>query len=346
MLFRSGGECAECRKKRNIGLQRADVNASPVNGVPPIVHEVLRSPGQLLDAQTRAFMEPRFGHDFSGVRVHTDAKAAESARAVNALAYTVGRDVVFGAGQYALGTSAGRKLVAHELTHTLQQGSVTSQPINTLAITEPSDATEYEAETVSRSVEQERIIAPTSTNVAHLARQAAADKTEPTVPAQGASSIAEDAGTCNPSMPGKPPTSSNCSAYLANSWWLPMAYVNNGTCACLTTPNSRTANCVRAFLQDRLAATPTWLKTIAVTQKPNDNPLLPTYPAYQAFVQTVLTPRIYQDHVDAYANCCCPSGPAPYPSWIGVTTVPIQPCSLVGLSIRYFGSCHGTPGTW
>ena len=63
--------------------------------MPPIVHEVLHSPGQPLDPATRAFMEPRFGHDFSTVRVHTDARAAASARTVNALAYTVGRDVVF-----------------------------------------------------------------------------------------------------------------------------------------------------------------------------------------------------------------------------------------------------------
>ncbi len=89
--------------------------------MPPIVHEVLRSPGQPLDEATRAFMEPRFGHDLSRVRVHTNAKAAESARAVNALAYTVGRDVVFGSGQFAPGTVAGQRLLAHELTHVVQQ---------------------------------------------------------------------------------------------------------------------------------------------------------------------------------------------------------------------------------
>jgi hypothetical protein len=68
-------------------------------------------------------MELRFGFDFSQVRVHTDAQAAESARAVNALAYTVGSDIVFGAGQYAPGTAAGKRLLAHELTHVVQQGS-------------------------------------------------------------------------------------------------------------------------------------------------------------------------------------------------------------------------------
>src|SRR5207244_11233244 len=84
-------------------------------------HEVLNSPGQPLDESTRAFMEPRFGHDFSRVRVHTDSQAAESARAVNALAYTVGPDIVLGADQYKPGTLAGRRLLAHELTHVLQQ---------------------------------------------------------------------------------------------------------------------------------------------------------------------------------------------------------------------------------
>ena len=110
-------------------LQRAAVNAAPTNAVPRIVHDVLRSPGQPLDASARSFMEPRFGHDFSGVRVHADDRAATSARAVNALAYTVGRDVVFGAGQYAPGTIAGKRLLAHELTHVVQQSRAASLSI-------------------------------------------------------------------------------------------------------------------------------------------------------------------------------------------------------------------------
>jgi hypothetical protein len=91
--------------------------------VPTTIHEVLRSQSQPLDPVTRAFMEPRFSHDFSHVRVHTDAKAAESAREVNALAYTVGRDVVFGTRQYDPVIPAGKRLLAHELTHVVQQES-------------------------------------------------------------------------------------------------------------------------------------------------------------------------------------------------------------------------------
>jgi hypothetical protein len=93
----------------------------PCHDAPPVVGEVLRSAGRPLDAATRAFVEPRFGRDFGDVRVHTDERAAESASAVDALAYTVGSNVVFGAGQYAPGTSGGQRLLAHELAHVVQQ---------------------------------------------------------------------------------------------------------------------------------------------------------------------------------------------------------------------------------
>jgi len=118
----SNSECAECERKK---LQRFATQPSTSipqpSEAPPIVHEVLRSPGRPLDQETRAFMEPRFGHDFSRVRVHDDSLAAESARAVHASAYTVGRDVVFAAGQHNPQTGAGRGLLAHELAHTVQQ---------------------------------------------------------------------------------------------------------------------------------------------------------------------------------------------------------------------------------
>jgi Domain of unknown function (DUF4157) len=89
--------------------------------VPSTVHEVLRSPGQPLDPATREYMEPRFGHDFSRVRVHSDSVAGQSVREVNAHAYTVGQNIVFGAGRFTPGTHEGRRLIAHELTHIVQQ---------------------------------------------------------------------------------------------------------------------------------------------------------------------------------------------------------------------------------
>ena len=84
---------------------------------------VLRTNGQPLGDATRSQMEDRLGFDFSRVRVHTDAQAAQSARAVGARAYTIGSDVVFGAGEYAPRSREGQRLIAHELTHVRQQAS-------------------------------------------------------------------------------------------------------------------------------------------------------------------------------------------------------------------------------
>jgi peptidoglycan hydrolase-like protein with peptidoglycan-binding domain len=101
------------RKPPNQGLEVASGLEARINH--------LRGSGLPLPEPVRAFFEPRFGYDFSMVRIHTDARAAELARALNARAFTVGQDVVFGAGQYAPGTTFGRKLLAHELVHVIQQ---------------------------------------------------------------------------------------------------------------------------------------------------------------------------------------------------------------------------------
>jgi hypothetical protein len=93
----------------------------PGSAAPAIVNGVLRSPGQPLDRAARAFLEPRFSRDFSNVRVHTDASAADSAKVMNAKAYAIGRDIVFGVGSYAPQTRAGQRLIAHELAHVVQQ---------------------------------------------------------------------------------------------------------------------------------------------------------------------------------------------------------------------------------
>jgi hypothetical protein len=90
---------------------------------PGAVESVVNSPGQPLDASARRYFEPRFGHDFSHLRVHSDARAAVSARAFGASAYTLGPHVVFAQGQYAPSTLEGRKLLAHELVHVVQQNT-------------------------------------------------------------------------------------------------------------------------------------------------------------------------------------------------------------------------------
>jgi hypothetical protein len=165
-----GGTCESCAGQES-ELRRRATGASP-GAIPALVHEVLRSPGDALDAGTRAFFEPRFGgdfttvgphstptsgaslaivpenhpseraadaaadrimrsatsqtdrrHDFGGVRVHTDATAAASARTINARAYTVGNHIVFADGQYDRASTAGRELLAHELAHVASPGA-------------------------------------------------------------------------------------------------------------------------------------------------------------------------------------------------------------------------------
>lgn len=114
--------CDRCASADHLQRSAAG-DGSSESGVPASVQAVLSSAGRPLDADTRAYFEPRFGHDFSNVRIHAGVAAQESARDVHARAYTVGQDIVLGAGAPALGSEAGRSLMAHELTHVVQQGA-------------------------------------------------------------------------------------------------------------------------------------------------------------------------------------------------------------------------------
>ena len=135
-----------------LGLQRAAGNAAVSElveeGRSP-VHDVISSGGgRPLDADVRTDMEARLGHDFSDVRVHDDASASASAKAVNAHAYTVGHNVVFQREQYDPSSHSGRVTLAHELTHVVQQRSGpvdgTSAP-GGIKLSDPSDRFEREA---------------------------------------------------------------------------------------------------------------------------------------------------------------------------------------------------------
>lgn len=111
-------KCAACEEEEK-HVQKKGEGGMAV--APPSVHNVLASGGQSMDAGTRNFMESRFGHDFGSVRIHTDSRASASAQSINALAYTSGNDVVFADREYAPTTASGRRLIAHELTHVIQQ---------------------------------------------------------------------------------------------------------------------------------------------------------------------------------------------------------------------------------
>lgn len=136
-------ECTQCRTERR-RVQRHGATREQPGAVPDIVHRALRSPWQALRAGHRGSMESWFGHDFSAVRVHTDGTAAASARAIRAQAYTVGNDVVFDRGRYAPDSTSGRRLLAHELTHVVQQqGAPAAGP---LTLDDPASPAEREAE--------------------------------------------------------------------------------------------------------------------------------------------------------------------------------------------------------
>jgi hypothetical protein len=146
-----GGACGAC----NAGIQRRFANERAENltsDADSLVRAVLSSPGSALDAETQSGMGQSFQHDFSRVRVHADAGARNSAAAVNALAYTVGDHVVFGAGQYAPKSRTGRHLLAHELAHVVQQRTARSRQIDRTALLSESSAREAEADAAADAV--------------------------------------------------------------------------------------------------------------------------------------------------------------------------------------------------
>lgn len=152
----AGGGCNSCNNETDQLLRRSAINNESASDhhheVPPIVHDALRSPGQPLDPDTRAFMEPRLGHDFSRVRVHSDSTAAKSARSINALAYTVGQDIVLPDAPYPSRSPVKLGVLAHELTHTIQQSRIGNSSTPSLRLGPVDDAYEREADVQSQRI--------------------------------------------------------------------------------------------------------------------------------------------------------------------------------------------------
>ncbi len=149
-LWRCGGrDCGagECEHDEN-KLHRHASGPGP-DYAPGIVHEVLRTSGAPLPTGVRGTMEQHLGHDFADVRIHTDAAAGRSATAVNALAYTVGRHVVFGAGHYDPASASGQRLLRHELSHAADAGPGAAPPSGSLRVSSPQDAQEQRAQAAS-----------------------------------------------------------------------------------------------------------------------------------------------------------------------------------------------------
>jgi hypothetical protein len=152
---------------------------------PAIVAEVLRSPGRPLDDYTRTAVQPAFPHDFSQVRIHFDDRAALSARAIGAAAYTAGNHIALDAGRHRPGTPQWVRLVAHELTHVVQQRGLDHH--QALVVGDPGDASEREADSVASSLVSGRARAyrPTiSSSFAPTIRRQAVSNTNVAAPAQ------------------------------------------------------------------------------------------------------------------------------------------------------------------
>lgn len=153
-------DCTECAKKKS-GLQRHSAGNVGAFKAPPSVYDAIHSTGQPLDKATRDRMESMFGHDLSRVRIHTEARAALAAKDIHAHAFTVGNDIIFDTAKYAPQTLSGQRLLAHELTHVIQQsggtkaeGNPSSASASDLHVTEPGDRFEREAEAVANSLSQ------------------------------------------------------------------------------------------------------------------------------------------------------------------------------------------------
>lgn len=151
-MSRAEEVATDCLNEMKLLLQRASPVPLVCSHGPSMVNRVLNSPGKPLDAAVHRAFEPRFGHDFSGVRVHSDAEAAASARALHANAYTLGQHIAFDTGKYEPQTREGRKLIAHELAHTVQQKHGGSDS-GRLSLGESTDHSETEADRVSEAIQ-------------------------------------------------------------------------------------------------------------------------------------------------------------------------------------------------
>lgn len=235
-----GSSCSAGARDRSYTKQN---EAPQTVGQDSIVHSVLQSPGQQLDPATRAHFEPLLGYDFSHVRVHSDAQAATSARAVNALAYTVGHDIVFGAGQYTPYTPDGRKLIAHELAHVVQQGNESrpaARPADGVRLSDPGDSCEREAEALSVKLAEGQFVTATSRTAGLRAIAPVQRQTSPTL-----TSPPQASPTATPPSVSVPPTPVRTVKVWVHSF-IPMASVKDPFGYCYSGDNRSFSNSVHA----------------------------------------------------------------------------------------------------
>ena len=149
-------QCAACEEEQDDKLQRKESGSAAETPatVPPVVHEMLSTTGQPLDSASRSFFVPRFGYDFSQVRIHDDSEAHRSAAALDAQAFTIGRHIAFSSDRYAPDTVEGRRLLAHELVHVVQQSHpAAAGPQSNSFVTGPGHGVERDADALAAGAE-------------------------------------------------------------------------------------------------------------------------------------------------------------------------------------------------
>ena len=298
-------KCTACEEegKKKLQMKPDGLPGPAAREAPPIVHDVLRGPGQPLDAATRAFFEPRFGHDFSKVRIHTGLQAERSAQAVNSFAYTVGRDIVFAAECYAPSTYVGTRLLAHELTHVMQQ----------------------------QGADQPTISADWKIPGVQLQRQ------DDGTGGMGEAEPSEAQGTCTPPYDTTyGPSSSSCSAYQSGlaKRFLTWTYRHNATCACENTPDDPKNNCVRKCLQVKMASFLSGLSKGGAAIGTCLDPIgILDFACPEPYCKD-----LYNHHVDCYRECCCEKGFIGYSAFWFMCEAP-YPCFFVSFTIDKFNPC-------
>lgn len=141
------------------------------------------------------------------------------------------------------------------------------------------------------------------------------------------------------------PSEENCKFYKENDW-LPDAFINNATCACLKIPDTEEANTIRYYLKVQLDSLPNDLKTVAQQKKNSFLKGELSKRKYNRFIKKNLTKPIYNHHVYAYSKAGCKGTAAHYPAWRMITTKTVKDCDKIWLSIRLFGPCSGHMGRW
>jgi hypothetical protein len=284
--------------------------------------------GQPLPSPVRTFFEPRFGHDFSQVRVHTGPEAASTAKAINSRAFTRGQDIYFGAGQYQPGTQSGRHLLAHELTHSVQQGK--ASPItameglaqSSLFVSCRNDPLEQEAEAVANRVAAGRPVPPRAISAgangthAMIARQAAPETAPAAVDEDTAApSSTEERAAVELTPPAEPVSLAGADTFAPPPDW--DAYLESRGEEGAAVP-VRLGNLASGRIPVRKSNGTFKTKGEGHQPIPLNHPAL--QPIREAGIQPVLAVRIRQNTIEGYATIPTKKGAAGNPrqlvNWI------------------------------